>query len=147
MALEQFAKPERLYKYMSLETGCLVLNDGTLKFSYPRNFEDTSDCSLDRVYFDVTCKNLDPLVKEDLQLLIPEFLHLNLTPELLNKAYRKRREALAEECGVTCFTLNPKHDLMWRKYGDDHNGVCLEFDNSIKENEKFPNLSVGISNH
>src|SRR5690606_33750621 len=99
---------------------------------------DSSDCSLDLVYFDIRCRNLDSLIKEDLKILIQEFLFQGLDFRLLNESYRESRTKLAERSRVTCFTINPVSERMWNKHGGVHNGVCFQFDNTIEEKARFP---------
>src|SRR5690606_1716156 len=141
---EVFAKPKKLYKYASLDTAWLILQNGTLRFTNPQNFNDYRDCSLDRVYFDITCENLDPLVVEDLEMLKREFLPFTLPPEMLNEAFQKSREDRAQRAGVTRFSLNPNSEHMWTHYGGGQNGICFVFDNLLMSRDRFPDLDIQV---
>lgn len=144
MASEVFPRPRRLYKYANLDTGWLILENETLRFTNPKDFNDYRDCSLDRVYFDITCEDLDPLVAEDLEILKREFFPVTIPPDLLNKAFKKSRENRVERAGVTCFSLNPNSEYMWAHYGGGHKGFCFEFNNHLMLRDRFPNLDIQV---
>lgn len=40
-------------------------------------------------------------------------------------------ESLPTNIRVSCFSLRPDISKMWSHYADKHNGVCIEYDNSI----------------
>ena len=46
----------------------------------------------------------------------------------LNDVINKIRNGLGEQVGIECFTQSPTDVLMWSYYGQDHKGVCIEFE-------------------
>lgn len=138
----------KLYKYMHWrplsEANYTKENliNYTLFFNCPDNFNDPFDT--------LPCVNSDHTYKE--------FLDYGIRAVMLNEnlPYEKaRRKAvhlfkteqqfksknsidftaknqisnLRKQMGVSCFTSNsPETILMWAHYGDNHQGICLEFD-------------------
>ena len=47
----EFPKPERIYKYISLETAIKILENNSLKFSKPSTFNDPFDSDVNLLDF------------------------------------------------------------------------------------------------
>ena len=84
-----------------------LLEDGSMKFTSPSEFNDPFDCC-------------------------PTFLSESISPsfpqavgDVLNKFMQS---AMSTSSGVACFTTKPDNVLMWSHYGDQHQSVCVGFD-------------------
>jgi hypothetical protein len=56
---------------------------------------------------------------------------INSTKEInqkIKKKYSKFVSGLIEQFGISCFSINPQHPLMWAHYANNHQGFCLIFD-------------------
>ncbi|MDB5205502.1 MAG: hypothetical protein JWR72_577, partial [Flavisolibacter sp.] len=60
-------------------------------------------------------------------------------PLFWQKVYRGGQIEKIKSCRICCFSLRHDIVLMWSHYADKHNGVCLEFDNSLEN--RFVNLT------
>lgn len=121
------------YKYLPFTEGSLkILEDSTLKFTHPDDFNDPFDCL--------------PFVDKE---KLAEFM---LKEPELNKHFREKYEtganylknkqkilkeierngnnflsAALKNVGVLCLSKNPKNILMWSHYAKSHTGFVIEF--------------------
>lgn len=129
-------KPEKLYKYVSLDVLKIILKDHTLKFSAPSDFNDPFDCDIDLVDFDFADKT-DPQVDQEINKLKiqykynQEFNSKVNDERFWNELYKGGQIQRIKSSRICCFSLQNDIVLMWSHYADKHNGVCLEFDNTL----------------
>jgi hypothetical protein len=139
----------KLYKYMALDRGKQILDDGLLRFSQPRAFNDPFELNPS---FDLMSKaDLAALPdvpgKPGMKYLTPEAMQsmfaavmpglqmLVTSHEGQEGSYALRNNDLAQltldqKYGLICLTESPDNLLMWSHYGDSHFGVALQFDTS-----------------
>ena len=121
-----------------------------LYFSYPKDFNDPFDCH--PKFSLVRCKN-DNIVdwKEYLSILakeenpdISDFEAMKHAEAAINKGLYKDREWLfksdqyasevldeaIKNIRICCFTRNPRNQMMWAHYADNHKGIALQFRSS-----------------
>lgn len=136
--------PKKLYKYVSLDLCKKIVKDQTIKFSVPLDFNDPFDCDVDLVDFDFKGK-IDFRVSQEIETLKIQFkdnkrFNENATDPLFwQKVYKGGQIEKVRSCRVSCFSLQNDIVLMWSHYADKHNGVCLEFDNTLEN--RFVNLT------
>jgi hypothetical protein len=131
-------KPERIYKYVSMEVAKVVLANKTLKFSKPSTFNDPYDCDVDLVDFNFN-GNIHPRVLEEIDALKKTFgNYLESRPQAFwEMLYKEAQLEKINGMRISCFSLVNDNVLMWSHYAK-HDGVCLEFNNIVKK--KFVNL-------
>ncbi|RID85315.1 DUF2971 domain-containing protein [Peribacillus asahii] len=104
--------PQKLYKYQSLsERNINSIKNGKLWFCNAKNLNDPFDCKA--TYFNEEellsqLKNRSVIEKKD----------------VINKSL----DFLQSIAKVTCFTEDPFNMPMWAHYGDNHEGICVEYD-------------------
>ncbi|RZK29274.1 MAG: DUF2971 domain-containing protein, partial [Hymenobacter sp.] len=125
-----------IYKYMSISGAIRTLEDGTLKFSCPTEFNDPFDCNMANLKFTKSQSTIDELnhaidiagVSEEdkaiwrVKIDDPRIFEEMQTYAVLDKI---------EKSKVTCFSKRRNNTLMWSHYSDQHKGVCLEFNGSV----------------
>lgn len=124
-----------VYKYSSYNVG---LNDiflkRKLKFSSPEEYNDPFD----------THEYLMRLNSNDISELITKYA-LNLSRvkkrEMLRKfekgEFAKVFKEEKKNHKVTCFSSESDNVLMWSHYGDKHKGICIGFDFTAINENKF----------
>ncbi len=145
-----------MYKYLD-ENGVLVLENGTLKFSTARSFNDPFELRpvineiATNKEIESQCEDQwDEILQKEYDSL-PESVKLALSFEKLKKLSKgkkpsiiaatktmqrsaadllqaKSHELLEEMVGVLCLTANENDHLMWAHYADSHKGFLIEFD-------------------
>jgi hypothetical protein len=133
-----------LYKYVSIDTAKMIIGNGTIKFSTP---EELNDNDLDVNLFDLGVteetqkKILNKIIHKNVEPNLAKFLEYNLTKsnskfnlptEVFTKELEKGYLTERTKFGIFCLTNDNKNANMWKKYGENNKGVCLEF--------KFPSL-------
>lgn len=134
------------YKYTSYETALKIIENGTLKFSAPSEFNDP---------FELTNSLIDTSFrKKDLREWLNTFSHLSNNskkqlfkdnhnePEAIIKAFNQSLDKIKSETGICCFSKSPKKTLMWSHYANNHSGVCLGFNILPIGMEEFSMLCV-----
>ena len=124
-----------IYKYINKEDGMKVLENNTLKFSTPFDFNDPFDCSLKLLSFNNIPENL---IKEhiDKGILVLEDGDEKLSyKELAQKAdsiyneeiMKEILKNLKEDLWISCFSKKNDEILMWSHYAKGHTGFCIGF--------------------
>jgi hypothetical protein len=118
-----------LYKYASLETAKLILNNQTMYFQTAINFNDPFELHLgfiepkkdyinDFLAF-IKKKNLyNPELEEELRTIGDEEMAMALIQALIN---------CRSTYGIMCLSKKNDNTLMWSHYADKHKGVCIGF--------------------
>jgi len=126
-----------IYKYLDQNNALKVIEELTLKFSQPINFNDPFDCYEELLEFKVTSQfvkdqlmrgilTLDPYSKS----LSPNELinHLSKTVYTFNNPeVREIFSASKKKLWISCFSEVYNEILMWSHYGDQHKGICIGF--------------------
>lgn len=130
-------KPVKIYKYVPLSDGKLIIANSTLKFTKPSEFNDPFDCDIGSLQFDNIGK-LDQHVYDDYNELKEKFP--SLTFDIFLEAYEPAINKKINSTRVCCFSANENigNILMWSHYANKHKGVCLQFDNNF--GKKFIDL-------
>lgn len=129
---EDYQKPDRLYKFLSLNKYTI---DGLLQnyvyATHPSQFNDIFDCHEGLIEFD------DPKVVRDFlggvfdKKTVDKYIQHDYNNSKLF-VQRNFREILYRKIGVLSMTSNPNSILMWSYY-TNHSGILVEYDI-----EKFP---------
>jgi hypothetical protein len=137
-----------LYHYQSFRGDSIgylekTLSERTIHFSKPSGFNDPWDC---KPWFDGAL--LDDANEREMHLRWivatnrltkdhPTVDELRNNPVLLRATIELIRDgvinAIDEQYRVYCLTPEPLSALMWSHYGDNHRGICLEFDASADQ--------------
>jgi len=72
MDMENGQKPNKLYKYVSLDILEIILTEQTLQFSAPADFNDPFDCDVDLVDFNFNGK-INLRVAQEIEILKSQF--------------------------------------------------------------------------
>jgi hypothetical protein len=137
-------KPSRIYKYAAFDISKIILTHQTLKFSAPSDFNDPFDCDIDLVDFDFN-QPIAPQVAHEIELLKIQFKGSKWFNEKASdrnfwkEVYKGGQIEKIKSSRICCFSLENDITLMWSHYADKHNGICLEFDNSLEQ--RFVNLT------
>lgn len=127
--------PAFVFKYQPVSLLALGnLEEGTLWFSDPANFNDPFDCAADILIHQIQ-KALDSLdVRTSQKILRAVKPNIELSGdanEIISFARRSAKEAIAvvlqDLLGVCCFSEKVDDLLMWGHYADSHRGMCLKF--------------------
>jgi hypothetical protein len=141
-----------IYKYVDKSTFNTIIENQSLKFTYPQNFNDPFDSSVDRIEFKMV-ENLCALVKADLDEVTRIFgKQLKyFSEEDFEHYYKSSVIQKIEETAITCFSLDNLNQLMWAHYADKHQGVCLVFDLKLNESPfidiTYEKLNFGVVNY
>lgn len=148
----------RLFRYLDAEAGLATLREGALKITRPNQFNDPFEYLLRvragrrlfRKCF-LQLPEMKTVIKKRVVALLQEADHikpslsqvrateLKVKEELRNEFYtnwetiaekriRNRLEILSRTTGVTCFTTEKNHPLMWSHYADGHKGMVIEIE-------------------
>jgi len=145
--------PDKLYKYKKFDLYSLkMLTDGNIYFSDPEDFNDPLDCKPD-ILVDVDNYSLEalcikmmakgsslehatqfvPTLRDMSSYIDPEYNIEDFDIEELYKNRLKeqiRRLLHFEMCGKGILPMAEswRCPLMWSHYGDQHKGICFEYD-------------------
>ena len=142
--MSEIGKPTRIFKYTSFCTAQKIIKNGNIKFSKPSVFNDPFDCDIDILKFDFTSE-LSEEVKRDIREVKkicknnPKFSEAEKEKSFWEDAYKESQINKIKSSCITCFSLVNDSVLMWSHYAEKHEGICLEFDNSISP--RFENLN------
>jgi hypothetical protein len=114
---------DTVYRYRSVSVDTLMeISTASFFASKPEFFNDPFDCGLQWL------QSSDEELHEHLI-----YLDKDANEEQLNElrdASLSFQKAVSDEIsnlGVTCFTIDPLHPLMWAHYGDCHRGLCIGY--------------------
>lgn len=134
--LESISKgftPRFLYKYVSIETAKIILENSSLKFSAPSEFNDPFDCkanissinSYQDIFFLLYKMYHDKMSLRDLYL---KSIEIYKDPAKREYVCVSSLEEVINKSGICCFSQTNNQILMWSHYANKHTGVCLKFD-------------------
>jgi len=120
-----------LYKYFSIERGIESVFKEAFYFATPPQLNDPFELSVDRITFEMTDENIWSLLKRTLPNNPSEqqriFELSKQTRSNVPEVMRKQIQTMRDNCGICCFTSNPKNELMWAHYGQSDTGVVIGF--------------------
>lgn len=123
---------------------CLI-KDATMKFTYPREFNDLFDClpsySLDSVE-QLIKNNKDVFKKAGRGLGYPpakRIMNKGKIIENIKKSVNQGdwTDSIRKNVGICSLTTKACNLLMWAHYGDNHRGIVAEFKNEIPEDSEL----------
>ena len=125
------------YKYVSKPDALLIINNKTLMFTNPLDFNDPFDIA--PVFPEV---GLSKFHSRTLQKhgQSPELFGRKRIDYLKSMDFTELRKNFLKSWGVTCFSRSPFILPLWAHYADNHKGCVLEFritekmSNQIREN-------------
>ena len=133
LIVENGELPQYIYKYTDVASLKLIIENSTLKFSKPSDFNDPFDCNL-TIDTENTTKEIDDYIdllrrkknlnSAQIKILKQKYHNPKTLFELTNKSIKQSKENI----GATCFSKLFDNILMWSHYSDKHKGVCLKFD-------------------
>ncbi len=124
----QLNKCCRFYKYMSTDTCLKVLQEGTLKFTKPSDFNDPFDC-----YPYMPQQGLVKFYKRlDTEYALSEIASKKVIANNFRKLRRTGNDGIlhmlmSNNVAVTCFSTDPYSVPMWAHYANNHEGCVVEF--------------------
>ncbi len=130
---------EIFYRYRAISVNTLMeIATASFFASKPENFNDPFDCGLQWL------KNSNDELFAHLA-----YLGKDANEESLNEirsaslSFQKTISREISELGVTCFTSEPLHPLMWAHYGDCHRGICIGYkqEGILKDEDHFKPVS------
>ena len=126
---EQLKSIHFLYKYMNIEGIQRMLENPTLKFTHPSNFNDPFDCYNKIVDFS------NPTNQYLTYLVDRHFSYLSFSQR--NKKFHELKSRSHDinlsiknlhNYKICCFTTICDNLLMWAHYANSHTGCCITFD-------------------
>jgi hypothetical protein len=133
--------PQYFFKYRTLESLEKILENNSLWFSNPLDFNDPFDCQI-VVEGNHTEEELKELIKRTVTSTVSDAQVAQLAkeaataPEKWEKILNTSITNIMSRNGVCCFAVNESNLLMWSHYSNSHKGVCLKFD-ALKDPDFF----------
>lgn len=117
-----------LYKYLDIEGGLKMLENGTLKFTNATKFNDPFDSHPSLIDYSN----------------VPNRIKGNRAGELLVKMYAGTPKRIIDGTWICCLTKRNDNLLMWSYYCD-HEGICigLDIDKVKKSLSKYEGIPIG----
>lgn len=126
--------PATIYKYASIDTAKLIVENLSLKFSCPFDFNDPFECKANIS----TNATLDEIIEfmnfcDIRHEFTPQHkrqkaIEAQSHPATFNETIRKSLEGTTRNTRMCCFSGKNDNILMWSHYANMHKGVCLKFD-------------------
>lgn len=142
--------PKILYKYVTLESIEPILENASIKFTNPLEFNDPFDCNMPS--FDLGLVDIKKLIKDEftkglgiernnrefnqfLSSMMLEFKEIRNSILKDSKTMIADWDVLLGGFRILSLTTKPDNILMWSHYARDHKGVVLGFksDSSLGE--------------
>lgn len=141
----RFQHPAILYKYRDWNNSFhkKVLLNNSLYLASPKTFEDIFDCNVPEKFptkgelydfFLAKSKKDNPYGKrqEDRRFARYWSVYSPLAnPSQLKKMIENFNQEFNDRFGVLSLTANCHNDDMWKKYSNEHKGVCIGFDTKL----------------
>jgi len=137
-----FEKPQFLYKYCTADRAIQILQDQYLYLCPPKDLNDLYEGSLGRMLkytpeigFELRWRQIRCYAGWD-EEESKSFVRENHDPEEARRNFDYTTDRLRElnalsrqHSGIICFSERRDDQRMWGTYGDNHQGVCIEFVN------------------
>lgn len=130
-----------IFKYRNIDSTKKILDNNSLWFSSPNDFNDPFDCQI-VPNTNNTLDEIESFLRSNSEGRINESQIKNLaketfeTPGKWKSIIEQTFDKIVNKSGVCCFTKNEKNLLMWSHYTESHKGVCLKFD-ILKDTDFF----------
>lgn len=128
--------PEYFYKYMRAENAIKLLESKTLWFSSPKNFNDPFDCNVDLLDFTPSHAGIKEFINQKVSgnraVRREEIAKNKRDPFRIKNQVAEQTQTNFNKSGVSCYSELNDNILMWSHYSDNHKGVCLKFNSSVK---------------
>lgn len=122
--------PRYLVKYRNAsEQAIESLENDTMWFDKPSNFNDPYDCSI-TITGEIVRNYIEQNIKE-LELKVGKLNSLNtkyLYEFQLAGLISRLNEYIQNSCLISCFSTKINSMLMWSHYADSHKGFCIVYD-------------------
>ncbi len=129
--------PDCLYKYMKVEHLLKTIENNTIWFSSPKQFNDPFDCNVSLINFTPPKKDIYKIINEKLSanraVRRKEIKKNKQNPFRIKNQMAEQTQQIFFNSGVCCFSEVKDNILMWSHYADNHKGVCLKFNSSISK--------------
>ena len=133
--------PTHLFQYRTIEICKLILENNTMKFSSPKEFNDPFDCQIvpdtgndfNEILDFLKDNNFNRLTNFEINNLANSIIN---TPGKWKNITEQTFDKIINATGVCCFTKEENNLLMWSHYTNSHKGVCLKF-NVLKDLDFF----------
>lgn len=141
LAVFQKQIPQYFFKYRTLEAFEKILENNSLWFSNPEDFNDPFDCQI-VADGNNTQEELEVLIRKTVPTPISEAQITLLAKDAANTPGKWQNilnnsiKNIMARNGVCCFAGNESNLLMWSHYSNSHKGVCLKFD-ALKDPDFF----------
>lgn len=116
-----------IYKYSNIENGFKCLENSTLYFKSPKDFNDPRDC--DPKLISVSDTYLNQLARDNgikgpisIRTYPKQYIGFKLL------AAKKLENEFIPNIKITCFSKKHTTAKMWALYSANHTGICIEFD-------------------
>ena len=121
-----------VYKYVSFESAVKILENNTLKFSKPKDFNDPFDCKSEiEIYGGINeiAAYLSSFKKQREENSIQQRAYLlSVNPQFKYRVLVVPILEAIEDMNICCFSEIENNILMWTHYSNNHTGICLKFD-------------------
>lgn len=128
--------PEYFYKYMRAENVIKLLESKTLWFSSPKNFNDPFDCNVDLLDFTPSHEGIKEFINQKVSgnraTRREEIAKNKRDPFRIKSQVAGQTQTNFHKSGVCCYSEVNDNILMWSHYSDNHKGVCLKFNSSLR---------------
>lgn len=115
-----------IYKFSNIVNGIKCLENATLYFKTPIDFNDIDDCNPSLISVS------DPFLNQIRKKMGAESISLRTHPKEYSitkqSCINELRNNLIPKMKITCFSEEYKTRVMWEKYSDNYAGICIEFD-------------------
>lgn len=149
MLIESTKRPKCLYKYQHFYSSDSKENiywkdniQGAFHLSLGCEFEDVNDC---RPYFksDTVRETIYKLIKSKTnnQKLI-QGIYLEMKKKLTDDYFNSIISNYQHKLRVGCFTKSSDNKAMWRKYGNNSTGFCIEYSTDKNKLLRYSTLPV-----
>ena len=116
-----------IYKYSDVENGLKCLENSTLYFKSPTDFNDPDDCNPSLIF--VSDAYINQIAKENgIRTPISIRTHQKQYVGMKLLVVKTLKNELIPDIKITCFSKKYKTDKMWKRYSGNHTGICIEFD-------------------
>jgi hypothetical protein len=124
--------PQFIFKYRTIDSTKKLLENNSLWFSSPKDFNDPFDCQIipdtnntvEQIEQYIRKNTPGTFTDKEIVAHAAKFQNENIWQDYMKIA----ADRCINSTGVCCFSKNKKNLLMWSHYADSHTGVCLKFD-------------------
>ncbi|GAB1346550.1 DUF2971 domain-containing protein [Cloacibacterium normanense] len=133
--------PQYLFKYRTIDSTIKILENNSLWFSKPNEFNDPFDCQI-IPNTENTLEEIESFIRRNSKNKLNNREVKNLAFETFNTPNRWKQilentfSKIINNTGICCFARNEKNLLMWSHYSNFHKGVCIKFD-ILKDKDFF----------